>query len=79
MEFIKRWLAKAKDKDTTATELRNELRTDLTTLKGELEAVEKEVTQWKDRYYEVMEKKLQAETALFMAQQELAKKKAGHE
>lgn len=74
LEFIKRWLAKAKDKDTTATDLRNELRTDLNTLKAELETVEKEVTQWKDRYYDVMEKKLQVEHSLYVAMQQLQEK-----
>ena len=77
LEFIKRWLAKAKEKDTTATDLRNELRGDLTELKKELEAVEKEVTEWKNRYYDVMEKKMMTEHQLFMAQQALAAKKAG--
>jgi uncharacterized protein (DUF3084 family) len=58
LEFIKRWLGKAKEKDDTATNLRNELRTELTALKAEMAAVEKELDEWKAKYYDVVEKYL---------------------
>lgn len=58
LEFIKRWLGKAKEKDDTATALRNELRGELTSLKQELAAVEKELDEWKAKYYDVVEKYL---------------------
>lgn len=77
LEFIKRWLGKAKERDDTATQLRNELRTDLTALKKEIDEVEKQVTEWKDRYYDVMEKKLTMEQELYKLQWELQQKKAG--
>lgn len=68
LEFVKRWLSKAKDKDDTATQLRNELRGELTSIKTELANVEKELDEWKAKYYEVVEKyltvKIQYETAL---------------
>ena len=68
LEFIKRWLGKAKDKDDTATALRNELRGELTSLKQELAEVEKELDDWKAKYYDVVEKyltvKIQYENAL---------------
>jgi hypothetical protein len=68
LEFVKRWLGKAKDKDDTATELRNELRGELTALKQELAGVEKELDEWKQKYYDVVEKyltvKIQYENAL---------------
>lgn len=68
LEFIKRWLGKAKEKDDTATDLRNELRGELTSIKTELAAVERELDEWKAKYYEVVEKyltvKIQYENAL---------------
>lgn len=68
LEFIKRWLGKAKDKEDTATALRNELRGELTSLKQELAEVEKELDEWKAKYYDVVEKyltvKIQYENAL---------------
>jgi uncharacterized protein (DUF3084 family) len=68
LEFIKRWLNKAKEKDDTATALRNELRSELTGLKTEMQAVEKELDEWKAKYYDVVEKyltiKIQYEQAL---------------
>lgn len=68
LELIKRWLGKAKEKDDTATQLRKELRGELTSLKKELSDVERELDEWKARYYEVMEKyltvKIQYENAL---------------
>lgn len=56
LEFIRRWLDKAKEKDDTATALRNELRSELTALKTELQGVERELDEWKAKYYEVVEK-----------------------
>jgi hypothetical protein len=68
LEFIKRWLGKAKERDDTATALRNELRGELTSLKKELANVEKELDEWKAKYYEVVERyltiKIQYENAL---------------
>lgn len=68
LEFIKRWLGKAKEKDDTATALRNELRGELTSIKNELATVERELDEWKAKYYEVVEKyltvKIQYENAL---------------
>ena len=58
LEFIKRWLGKAKERDDTATALRNELRGELTSIKQELANVEKELDEWKTKYYDVVEKYL---------------------
>lgn len=64
LELIKRWLGKAKEEDDTATALRKELRDELRALRQEMNDVEKQVTEWKDRYYEVMEKKMRVEQDL---------------
>jgi len=68
LELIRRALAKSKEREDSATSLRNELRTELTSLKHEMLEVEKELDEWKLKYYELFEKyllvKLQYEEAL---------------
>lgn len=68
LELIRRALAKSKEREDSATALRNELRTELTSLKAEMLSVEKELDEWKLKYYELFEKyllvKLQYEEAL---------------
>lgn len=70
LEFVKRWLGKAKETDDIATNLRNELRGELTALKLEMDKAEAEIAEWRSRYYEVLEKyltvKIQYENALGM-------------
>lgn len=75
LEFIKRWLGKAKEKDDTATALRNELRGELTSLKTELAGVEKELDEWKQKYYDVVEKYLTVKIQYENALRQLAEKK----
>ena len=58
LKWIEGWLRKAKDKDDTATNLRNELRTELTALKVEIQANEKELDDWKKKYFEVLQELL---------------------
>lgn len=56
LEVIRRALAKSKEKEDSATAMRNELRTELTSLKAEMSAVEKELDLWRQKYYELYEK-----------------------
>lgn len=56
LEFIRRMLAKSKEKEDSATALRNELRTELTSLKTEMITVEKDLDMWRQKYYELFEK-----------------------
>lgn len=56
LEVIRRALAKSKEREDSATALRNELRAELTALKAETAAVEKELDHWKQKYYELYEK-----------------------
>lgn len=55
LKWIEGFLKKAKDKDDTATNLRNELRTELTALKAEIQATEKELDSWRERAYRMQE------------------------
>jgi hypothetical protein len=56
LKVVEKWLQKAKDKDDTATSLRNELRTELTALKKELADASDSIDEWKAKYYDVIEK-----------------------
>lgn len=56
LEIIRRSLAKSKEREDSATALRNELRGELTSLKSEMAAVEKELDLWRQKYYELFEK-----------------------
>jgi septal ring factor EnvC (AmiA/AmiB activator) len=58
LKWIEGFLKKAKDKDDTATNLRNELRAELTALKAEIAATEKELDQWRARAYQMQEQLL---------------------
>lgn len=62
LKLVERWLNKSKDKDTSQLEMRNELRNDLASgkeeierLKAEVSAMEKEVDEWRRKYYEIVE------------------------
>lgn len=67
LKWIEGFLRKAKDKDDTATNLRNELRGELTALKAEIQATERELDQWRERAYKMQEQlmyiKIQLESA----------------
>jgi hypothetical protein len=56
LKVVEKWLQKAKDKDDTATSLRNELRTELTGLKKELADAGDSIDEWRAKYYDVIEK-----------------------
>lgn len=63
LKITERWLNRAKEKNDTAKQIRDELRTDMATyrkeitdLKTELDKVEAEVNAWQDKYYELRDK-----------------------
>lgn len=64
LKWIEGWLKKAKDKDDTATNLRNELRGELTSLKAEIQQTEKELDEWKGKYYLLIEQYLSVRSQL---------------
>jgi len=67
LKWIEAKLKKAKDKDDTATNLRNELRAELTSLKQEMQQVEKELDEWKAKYFEAYEQLLMLRVQLEQA------------
>ena len=67
LKWIEGKLKAAKDKDDTATNLRNELRAELTALKTEMQNVEKELDEWKTKYFEAYEQLLMLRVQLEQA------------
>jgi uncharacterized protein involved in exopolysaccharide biosynthesis len=58
LKWVESKLKAAKEKDDTATTLRNELRSDLTALKAENQQHEKEISEWREKYYKEFEQVL---------------------
>lgn len=59
LKLIEWWLNRAKTKDDSAKDFRQELRTDLTEVKKELDRVENELDAWKEKYYKLLEQNLE--------------------
>ncbi len=55
LKVIEHWLNRSKARDDTASSLRNEIRSDLKEVRAELAATEKELYEWRDRYYILLE------------------------
>jgi len=74
LKITERWLNRSKDRDDTATQFRQELRDDLTSIKKELSDSEKELDIWKEKYFTLYEKYLtvkgQLEEALSQIQRD---------
>jgi lysophospholipase L1-like esterase len=55
LKVIEHWLNRSKTKDDTATDFRNELRTDIKDLREELRKAEEELDKWRVKYYALMD------------------------
>lgn len=55
LKVIEHWLNRSKGKDDTATDFRNELRTDIKDLRAELARTEDELDKWRVKYYALMD------------------------
>lgn len=55
LKVIEYWLNRSKTKDDTATDFRNELRTDIKDLRDELRKAEEELDKWRVKYYALMD------------------------
>ena len=56
LKIVEHLLKKAKDKEDIASSLRTELRVELAALKKELSEAERAIDEWRDRYYDMIEK-----------------------
>lgn len=77
LEITRRWLSRNKERDDTATELRKELRDELSSLKKELDEVEEQLDLWKTKYFDLLQQfvsvKGQLEDALRHIQRDAGK------
>jgi len=55
LKVIEHWLNRSKSKDNTATDFRNELRSDIKELRLELAKTEEELDKWRVKYYALMD------------------------
>lgn len=55
LKVIEHWLNKSKVQNDEATSYRKELRDEVTSLREELRKVEKELDEWRDKYYVLMD------------------------
>ena len=55
LEIVRKWLARSKEKDDTATQFRAELREEVKNLREELRKVEDDLDKWRAKYYELMD------------------------
>ena len=55
LKVIEHWLNRTKTKDDTATDFRNELRSDIKELRIELAKTEEELDKWRVKYYALMD------------------------
>ena len=78
LKWIEGMLQRAKNKDDSQAIMRKELREELTALKAEIQQTEKEVDEWKAKYYEVYGRFLMIQNQLDQAKR-LLREKAGVE
>lgn len=58
LKLLEHWLGRSKVKLDEATKIRTELRDEVTTLRAENKELEKQVDEWRMKYYELREKQL---------------------
>lgn len=54
LKFLEHILSRNKEKTDLATQLRDELRTEVGSLRDEMRAVETDLDKWKNRYYRLL-------------------------
>ncbi|QBP30974.1 hypothetical protein KNU49_gp080 [Streptomyces phage EGole] len=71
LKFVEHWLSRSKVRDDTASQLRNELRTEIQGLKTELNNVESDLDKWRGKYYELMDNFIKVKSELETAMRQL--------
>lgn len=71
LKFVEHWLSRSKIRDETASQLRNELRTEIQNLKQELNNVEADLDKWRGKYYELMDNFIKVKSELESAMRQL--------
>lgn len=77
LKFVEHWLSRSKVRDDTASQLRNELRTEIQGLKTELNNVESDLDKWRGKYYELMDNFIRVKSELETAMRQLQQNNTG--
>lgn len=77
LKFVEHWLSRSKVRDDTASQLRNELRTEIQGLKTELNNVESDLDKWRGKYYELMDNFIKVKSELETAMRQLQQNNTG--
>lgn len=67
LKVVEHWLGRNKIKVDDAQQIRNELRLEITSQREEIRELEAEVKNWRDQYYEVLQKYMIQNTELTLA------------
>lgn len=78
------WLSKAKNSSDDAKQIREELRSQITSQKEEINTLEDEVNEWRSKYYDLRDSYIKVQTELQIALEKIkreaeeADRKLGH-
>lgn len=64
LSVTNKWLSRTKDDRDDAKQIREELRTQITSQKTEIDVLEKEVNEWREKYYDLRDQHIRETTAL---------------
>ena len=71
IKFAEHWLGRGKIKIDDATQIRNELRLEITVQREEIKQLEKDVDRWREEYYTLRDKYVALNTELTLALQSI--------
>lgn len=71
LKLAEHWLGRNKVKTDDATQMRSELRLEITAQKEEIKQLELDVNRWRDEYYKLYEKHIRLQTELSFALKEI--------
>lgn len=72
LKFIEHWLSQSKVKDDSASKFRDELRNEVSSLREELRTTEKDLDEWKGKYYTLVEETMKVRSELEAALRDIA-------
>lgn len=64
LKFIEHWLSRSKQRDDSASKFRDELRAEVTNLRDDLRQTEKDLDDWKQKYYTLVEESMKVRAEL---------------
>ena len=67
LKVTEHWLGKAKSSSDDAKQIREELRTQITSQKQEIQTLEDEVNEWRAKYYDLRDSYMKIQTELTIA------------